>query len=81
MSKTSILWTERVWNPITGCNKVSPGCSNCYAEKMSKRLKAMGQKNYINGFELTLHPDSLDLPKQRKKPSIFFVNSVFSLAR
>lgn len=79
MSNSKIEWTESTWNPLTGCDKVSPGCKNCYAERMSKRLKAMGQLNYQNEFELTLHEDSLDLPKQWKKPQMIFVNSMSDL--
>ncbi len=57
MSKnSSIEWTESTWNPITGCSKISPGCKNCYAERMAKRLKAMGQTNYRNGFKIATHP-------------------------
>ncbi len=51
---SSIEWTEATWNPVTGCTKISPGCMHCYAERMAKRLKAMGQPNYANGFKLTL---------------------------
>jgi protein gp37 len=54
-AKSLIEWTESTWNPLTGCSKVSPGCMNCYAERLSKRLKAMGQPNYQNEFHLTLH--------------------------
>lgn len=76
MSKSSIEWTEATWNPVTGCNKISPGCKNCYAEKMAKRLKAMGQRNYRNGFRLTLQPHMLELPLKWKKPQTIFVNSM-----
>ncbi|MBU4287872.1 MAG: phage Gp37/Gp68 family protein, partial [Proteobacteria bacterium] len=63
MSKnSSIEWTESTWNPITGCSKISPGCKNCYAERMAKRLKAMGQANYCNGFKITTHPLATELP-------------------
>lgn len=79
MSKSSIEWTESTWNPVTGCNKLSPGCKNCYAEKMSKRLKAMGQRNYANGFRLTLQPHMLELPLRWKKPQTIFVNSMSDL--
>lgn len=58
MAKSSIEWTDATWNPVTGCTKISPGCKHCYAERMAKRLKAMGQRNYANGFELTLQPHS-----------------------
>lgn len=74
-----IEWTEATWNPVTGCNKISLGCKNCYAERMSKRLKAMGQKNYRNGFKLTLQPQMLRLPLQWKKPQTIFVNSMSDL--
>ncbi len=57
--KSSIEWTESTWNPITGCSKISPGCNNCYAERMAKRLKAMGQQNYRNGFKVTTHPHAI----------------------
>lgn len=62
MSKSSIEWTESTWNPLTGCNKISPGCKHCYAERMAKRLKTMGQEKYQNGFKLTLHPEVLNEP-------------------
>ena len=77
MSK--IEWTEQTWNPVTGCTKVSPGCKNCYAETMSKRLQAMGSKGYENGFELSLLPERLIQPIVRKKPTMYFVNSMSDL--
>lgn len=70
MSKTSIVWTNYTWNPVTGCTKHSEGCRHCYAEVMAKRLKGMGQKRYANGFELTLHPEALNEPKKVKDPSM-----------
>ena len=76
---SSIEWTESTWNPLTGCSKVSPGCKNCYAERMANRLKAMGQPNYVNGFELTMHPHTLELPLTWKKPQMIFVNSMSDL--
>jgi protein gp37 len=80
MSKNSdIEWTETTWNPVTGCTKVSAGCKNCYAERMARRLKAMGQPNYVNGFELTVHPHMLDRPITWKKPQMIFVNSMSDL--
>ena len=79
MSKTKIQWTERTWNPVTGCSKVSEGCRHCYAETMAKRLQGMGQQRYANAFSLTIHPDALDEPKQVKKPSMFFVCSMADL--
>ena len=76
---SAIEWTEQTWNPVTGCTKVSPGCKNCYAETMAHRLKAMGVAGYENGFELTIHPTRLDIPRQRKKPTMWFVNSMSDL--
>ena len=78
-TKSTIEWTESTWNPITGCNKISPGCKNCYAERLSKRLKAMGQANYKNGFKLTMQPQMLELPLGWKKPQTIFVNSMSDL--
>ena len=77
MSK--IQWTNVTWNPVTGCTKISPGCKNCYAEKMALRLKAMGQAHYANGFKVTLHEDALDRPLHWKKPRMIFVNSMSDL--
>jgi protein gp37 len=78
-TKSSIEWTESTWNPLTGCTKVSPGCKHCYAERMAHRLKAMGQSNYRNSFELTLHPHALELPFKWKQPQMIFVNSMSDL--
>ncbi len=77
--KSAIEWTEATWNPVTGCTKISPGCGRCYAERLSKRLQAMGQRKYRNGFNLTLHPDTVEEPLQRKKPTVYFVNSMSDL--
>jgi len=79
MAKSAIEWTESTWNPVTGCTKISPGCKHCYAERMSIRLKAMGQPNYANGFRLTLHEHVLELPLHWKRPQIVFVNSMSDL--
>jgi protein gp37 len=80
MATTSnIEWTEMTWNPVTGCLKVSQGCKHCYAERMAKRLHAMGSKRYANGFEPTLHYDLVDLPRRWKKPRVIFVNSMSDL--
>jgi protein gp37 len=73
---SSIEWTQSTWNPLTGCTKISPGCKHCYAERMAARLQAMGQRNYLNGFKLTLHEDALELPLKWKKPQNIFVNSM-----
>jgi len=79
MASTKIEWTESSWNPVTGCTKISEGCRNCYAERMARRLKAMGQPNYQNGFEVTCHPHTLTLPLKWKKPRTIFVNSMSDL--
>ena len=79
MTKTKIAWTERTWNPVTGCSKLSAGCAHCYAETMAKRLQGMGSKRYANGFQLTLHPEVLSEPKKIKEPSMFFVCSMADL--
>ena len=80
MATTSnIEWTEMTWNPVTGCLKVSQGCKHCYAERMARRLRAMGTVRYSNGFEPTLHEDLVDLPKRWKKPRVIFVNSMSDL--
>lgn len=76
---SKIEWTERTWNPVAGCTKVSPGCKHCYAETMAIRLKAMKTPGYENGFELTLLPQRLREPLQRKTPSVYFVNSMSDL--
>ncbi|MGB7569375.1 MAG: phage Gp37/Gp68 family protein [Chitinivibrionales bacterium] len=78
-TKSRIEWTESTWNPITGCSKISPGCKNCYAERMARRLHAMRQANYRNGFKLTVHPHTVSLPLNWKKPQMIFVNSMSDL--
>jgi protein gp37 len=78
-TNSHIEWTDATWNPVTGCTKISPGCKLCYAERMSARLKAMGQRNYRNGFKLTLHEHMLDAPLHWKKPQVVFVNSMSDL--
>jgi protein gp37 len=79
MAQSSIEWTELTWNPVTGCTKVSQGCKFCYAEVMAKRLKAMGLEKYKNGFEVTLHPETLEEPYGWKKSRVVFVNSMSDL--
>jgi len=76
MGSTKIEWTESTWNPVTGCTKVSAGCANCYAERMAKRLQAMRQPNYQNGFDVTCHDHVLEQPLSWKKPRTVFVNSM-----
>ena len=76
MKTTKIEWTDKTWNPITGCTKKSAGCAHCYAEVMARRLKAMGLEKYKNGFGLTLHEEDLEVPLQWKKPHNIFVCSM-----
>ena len=79
MKTTKIEWTDKTWNPITGCTKYSAGCKNCYAEIMSYRLKAMGLEKYTNGFELALHEETLKEPLKWKKSHNIFVCSMSDL--
>jgi protein gp37 len=78
-AKSTIEWTESTWNPVTGCTKISPGCDNCYAERLALRLRAMGQPNYKNGFAVTMQPHMLNLPLRWKMPQTIFVNSMSDL--
>lgn len=78
-SNSAIEWTGSTWNPVTGCVKISTGCKHCYAERMAKRLQAMGQKNYVTGFDLAMHEHALELPLSWKKPQTIFVNSMSDL--
>ncbi len=78
-SVSHIEWTQATWNPVTGCTKVSQGCKHCYAERLARRLQAMGNFRYRNGFRLTLHPDLLDLPLRWTTPRLIFVNSMSDL--
>ena len=78
-ANSKIEWTETTWNPVTGCTKTSPGCQNCYAERLAKRLKAMGVSNYSSGFKVALHQNSLEKPLDWKKPQTIFVNSMSDL--
>ena len=77
--KSKIEWTDTTWNPVTGCTKISPGCQNCYAERMSYRLQAMGQPNYADGFKVKTHNNVLSLPLKWKKHRTIFVNSMSDL--
>jgi protein gp37 len=76
---SSIEWTEATWNPVTGCSKVSQGCKHCYAARMAKRLQAMGNSRYANGFNVTLHRDLIEAPYSWRKPRKVFVNSMSDL--
>jgi protein gp37 len=78
-TNSHIEWTDATWNPVTGCTKISPGCKNCYAERLANRLQAMGQANYRNGFAVTLQPQMLELPLRWKAPKRIFVNSMSDL--
>ncbi len=78
-NNSSIEWTDATWNPITGCTKYSPGCDNCYAEKMAKRLHGMGKPKYRNGFAVTCHPAELQTPATWRKPRMVFVCSMADL--
>lgn len=77
--QSGIEWTDATWNPVTGCSKVSPGCKNCYAERLAARLRAMRNPRYLNGFAVTLHPDQLALPLSWRRPKRIFVNSMSDL--
>ena len=78
-TRSNIEWTEMTWNPVTGCTKVSQGCKHCYAERMAARLTAMGSDRYRNGFQVTLHPDLVDVPRRWRHARIVFVNSMSDL--
>ena len=79
MRTTKIEWTERTWNPVTGCDKISEGCAHCYAENMARRLCAMHNSKYANGFKVTIHEDSLLEPLTWYKPSTIFICSMGDL--
>ena len=78
-ANSHIEWTEATWNPVTGCTKISAGCKNCYAERLSIRLQLMGNERYQNGFRLTLHKDVVDLPRSWRSGRMIFVNSMSDL--
>ena len=77
--KSGIEWTDATWNPVTGCTKISPGCKNCYAERLAVRLRAMGAARYRNAFKLTLQSDQIELPLRWRQPRRIFVNSMGDL--
>ena len=79
MKPTKIEWTQASWNPTIGCNKVSSGCKNCYAETMARRLQAIGNPDYKDGFKFKMLPQRLNEPKRNKKPTLYFVNSMSDL--
>lgn len=78
-TNSPIEWTDATWNPVTGCDKISPGCKHCYAERMANRLYAARNPSYTNGFELTLQPRMLTRPLEWKKSKNIFVNSMSDL--
>lgn len=78
-SRSAIEWTEITWNPVTGCTKISHGCKHCYAERMSRRLRAMGAHKYREGFKVTIHPRTLEEPPKWHRPHLVFVNSMSDL--
>lgn len=79
MSTSSIEWTDKTWNPVTGCTQISAGCKHCYAAVMTKRLQGMGKPKYTNGFTVTIHPEALREPLMWKNPSMIFVCSMSDL--
>ncbi|MBD5165372.1 phage Gp37/Gp68 family protein [Helicobacter sp.] len=79
MKSTKIEWTQASWNPTIGCDKVSDGCQNCYAEAMAKRLQAIGNKDYKDGFKFKMLEHRLNEPLKNKKPTLYFVNSMSDL--
>lgn len=78
-TRSRIEWTEHTWNPVTGCTKVSAGCKHCYAEVMARRLQAMGVPGYEDGFKVSIRPERLEEPLKRKRPTVYFVNSMSDL--
>ena len=79
MATTSIEWTDKTWNPVTGCTKISAGCEHCYAAVLTKRLHGMRKPKYANGFNVTIHPNALNEPLAWKNPSMIFVCSMSDL--
>ncbi len=78
-TRSAIEWTETTWNPVTGCTKISTGCRHCYAERMARRLQAMGAAKYRDGFQVRTHEDALEQPLTWKRPRRVFVNSMSDL--
>lgn len=78
-ANSSIEWTETTWNPVTGCDQVSPGCKNCYAMRFAERWRGIPGHPYEQGFDLRLWPDRLDLPSKWKQGRTIFVNSMSDL--
>lgn len=78
-TRSGIEWTETTWNPVTGCSKISPGCAHCYAERMARRLQAMGVGKYRRGFDVAVHENALAEPLRWRRPRLVFVNSMSDL--
>ena len=78
-TRSAIEWTEVTWNPVTGCTKISPGCKFCYAERLAKRLQAMGVAKYRDGFSVAVHESTLEEPLKWRRPRLVFVNSMSDL--
>lgn len=78
-TRSNIEWTETTWNPVTGCSKISAGCTHCYAHRMAMRLQAMGLSKYRHGFDVTVHEETLDEPLRWRQPRLVFVNSMSDL--
>lgn len=76
---STIEWTEATWNPVTGCDKVSPGCAHCYAETFAERWRGIPGHPYEQGFDLRLWPERLGKPLEWKRPRLIFVNSMSDL--
>ena len=79
MTTTTIEWTQLTWNPVTGCDKVSPGCDHCYAQAFAERWRGVAGHPYEQGFDVTLRPERLAQPFAWKRPSYVFVNSMSDL--
>jgi protein gp37 len=77
--RSAIEWTQATWNPVTGCDKVSPGCAHCYAETFAERWRGIPGHAYEQGFELRLWPERLEQPLRWRRPRMIFVNSMSDL--
>jgi protein gp37 len=77
--RSAIEWTDATWNPVRGCNKVSPGCKHCYAETFAERFRGVPGHPFAQGFDLRLVPTALDLPRRWRSGRLVFVNSMSDL--
>ena len=78
-ASSAIEWTNATWNPVTGCDKVSPGCAHCYAETFAERFRNVPGHPYEQGFDMRFWPERLELPLTWRKPKMIFVNSMSDL--